>query len=312
MSKRFAGDPRQNRRKFSKFRKDGNDLFVLEAPFLDDNGKQIVYPFGFAPTYHKYRYENLEKLKMGCNIFVGAMADVFGDWVPDYWVEELLSACEEKDQHNYLFLTKNPGRYGDFELPVAFNFWYGTSVTNTEDLDRIMDLPADAHNFASFEPLLEDLDKKELRDKISYLDWVIIGAETGKRKEKVVPDFEWIKKIVLEADNHGIPVFMKDSLIPIVGEQSMRRDFPKILLEKRRSKKFAEKMESTCIICKKVHDKHDMASITVRVARRGASKTIATMCRGCYVGWCNMEQITSYEEELWKEKDIEEQASRKE
>lgn len=304
MTHRFSGDVRQNRRKFSKFIKDGKDLFVLEEPFTDDNDKQIVYPFGFAPTYHKYRYENLDKLKMGCNIFVGAMADMFGEWVPDNWIAEVLKACEYRTQHNYLFLTKNPSRYIEFGVPDYLpNFWYGTSVTRTGEIDRIMDLPGYAHGFVSIEPLLEDLDNKELREALSYVDWVIIGAETGHRKEKIVPEFEWIRKIVLEADSLGKPIFMKDSLIQIIGEKNMRRDFPKELLEKRRSRKFADKMESTCMICKKKYDKHDMASITARVSRRGASKTIAAMCRACYVKWCATEQITSYEEELWQKKE---------
>lgn len=313
MTHRFCGDVRQNRRKFSKFEKAGKELFVLNEPFIGENEQQIVYPFGFAPTYHKYRYENLDKLKMGRNIFVGAMADMFGAWVPDEWIAEVLQACEWRTQHNYLFLTKNPSRYIDFGVPDDLpNFWYGTTITRTSELGRTGDLPAYANSFVSIEPLLEDLDKNELREALTEVDWVIIGAETGHRKEKVVPEFEWIKKIVLEADSLGKPIFMKDSLIPIVGEKNMRRDFPKGLTEKRRSRKFANKMESTCMICKKVHDKHDMASLTVRVARKGAIRTIATMCRSCYVRWCATEQITSYEEELWQTKDTEEQASRKE
>lgn len=58
--------------------------------------------------------------------------------------------------------------------------------------------------------------------------------DTGK---KVIPEFEWIKRIVVEADYNGIPVFMKDSLIPIVGEKNMRRDYPKELQIRKRSEK---------------------------------------------------------------------------
>ena len=65
--------------------------------------------------------------------------------------------------------------------------------------------------------MLEDIG--EGISALKYLKWIIIGAETGHRKEKVIPEFEWIKRIVVEADYNGIPVFMKDSLIPIVGEK---------------------------------------------------------------------------------------------
>lgn len=43
-------------------------------------------------------------------------------------------------------------------------------------------------------------------------EWVIIGAETGNRKEKVAPDYEWVRKIVSDCKTFGVPVFMKDSM----------------------------------------------------------------------------------------------------
>lgn len=37
---------------------------------------------------------------------------------------------------------------------------------------------------------------------------------------------KWIDEIVAECDKCRVPVFMKDSLIPIVGEENMRRELP--------------------------------------------------------------------------------------
>ncbi len=56
--------------------------------------------------------------------------------------------------------------------------------------------------------------------------WVIVGAESGNRKDKVLPKKEWVETVVRTCEDNGISVFMKDSLIPIVGEENMRRDFP--------------------------------------------------------------------------------------
>ena len=56
--------------------------------------------------------------------------------------------------------------------------------------------------------------------------WVIVGAETGNRSGKIIPEKEWIDRIVKDCDLRGVPVFMKDSLIPVVGEENMRREFP--------------------------------------------------------------------------------------
>lgn len=41
-----------------------------------------------------------------------------------------------------------------------------------------------------------------------------------------MPKKEWIDHICEVADKNGAAVFMKDSLIPIVGEENMRREFP--------------------------------------------------------------------------------------
>jgi hypothetical protein len=40
------------------------------------------------------------------------------------------------------------------------------------------------------------------------------------------PSREWIDDICAQADKWKIPVFMKDSLIPIVGAENMRRELP--------------------------------------------------------------------------------------
>ena len=76
MSLRFSGNVKLNITREDKYRKDEGG-YVLDEPFMGENGKQIIYPFGFEPTMHRYRFNTLDKLKMGQNIFVGAMADLF-------------------------------------------------------------------------------------------------------------------------------------------------------------------------------------------------------------------------------------------
>ncbi|MDE6518224.1 MAG: hypothetical protein K2L18_10325, partial [Acetatifactor sp.] len=80
MVARFAGDIRLNKMAKKDYSlvpaaDGGEDLYVLDAPMLNETGKPLVYPFGFAPTLHKYRMDTPGKLKMGNNIFVGAMSD---------------------------------------------------------------------------------------------------------------------------------------------------------------------------------------------------------------------------------------------
>ncbi len=190
------------------------------------------YPFGFSPTFHRYLLNKPREWRKPRTIFVGSMADLFGDWVPDEWIEQVFNACKKAPKHRYLFLTKNPKRYCDLieqgegmygNLPAANNMWFGTTITSVTDLIFWGD---GWNTFISIEPLLTDL--KEVKTAFSKMSikWVIIGAETGNRKDKVVPEKEWIDNICRAADNAGLPVFMKDSLIPIVGEVNMRREFP--------------------------------------------------------------------------------------
>ena len=56
-------------------------------------------------------------------------------------------------------------------------------------------------------------------------DWVIVGAETGNRKNKVIPKKEWIMEILDECRERGKPIFMKESLREIMGTDFVQ-EFP--------------------------------------------------------------------------------------
>ena len=166
MTARFAGDVRLNlmaKKDYSiePAADNSDNVFVLEEPMLNETGNTLVYPFGFEPTYHKYRMDYPEKLKMGNNIFVGAMADIFGKWVPDEWIRDVMETCLDNPIHNYLFLTKNPERYTEVGAPAGLeNMWYGTTITCDADADRFNYLPAGCNTFVSIEPLMGDIVSK--------------------------------------------------------------------------------------------------------------------------------------------------------
>ena len=231
---------------------------------------------------------------MGNNIFVGAMADIFGEWVPDEWIRAVFDTCEQYPVHNYLFLTKNPYRYVDLllerRLPEASNMWYGVTVTNTaqaEAAEAVMqDMSDEAHAFLSIEPLMEDVSEALEITIANFTDGVIIGAETGKNKNKVVPKAEWIRAIVTIADDVGIPVFMKDSLIHIVGEKNMRREFPESLQRKGISEKLENKLYDVCCDCEAYKKKSEMVTILARSRRGESAKNICYLCRDCFEKFC--------------------------
>lgn len=111
--------------------------------------------------------------------------------------------------------------------------WYGISITNREQAEQaeenIESLPKKTNNFISAEPLLENVAMTNgwyFATENKEVKWVIIGAESGIRKDKIVPKKEWIETLVRTCSYNEIPVFMKDSLIPVIGEANMKREFP--------------------------------------------------------------------------------------
>ena len=193
------------------------DERVLIEPAVSA-GKKVPYPFNFEPTFHKYRLNEYQN-KKGRNIFVCSMADLFGKWIPDEWIEEVFEACDNAPQHNYLFLTKNPFRYEMLHqkgiLRKRDNMWYGYS-TPKNGCDYWYD--SQYKTFESMEPLLEMV-------SVPHSKWTIIGAETGRRKNKVVPERKWIEHIVNKCREGNIPVFMKSSLADI-WEEPLIQEFP--------------------------------------------------------------------------------------
>lgn len=197
-------------------------------------GKKYPYPFGFDPTFHRYRLGEPQKWKKPRNIFVCSMADLFGNWVPNDWIRAVFDACRAAPWHRYIFLTKNPERYvrlgAAHRLPMEDNFWYGTSVTHPKNpafFTKGKDQDGRGyHTFCSIEPILERFGKPQDGDSLVTLtDWVIIGAETGNRKDKVVPEKDWILELAEEFGKNGKPVFMKESLREIMGND-FRQEFP--------------------------------------------------------------------------------------
>ena len=156
-------------------------------------------------------------------IFVSSMGDLFGEWVPDSWVETVFEAAEKAPQHTYLFLTKNPSRYLEMalahKLPDRENFWYGTTIVAPENP---FFFARGYKTFLSIEPMLEPFPREPESGMnpfyMTSIGWVIIGAMTGPGSKRQQPERQWVENVVNAAADARIPVFMKGSLRPIWGE----------------------------------------------------------------------------------------------
>jgi protein gp37 len=211
---------------------DGHILLAQKNPIfknigiLKPNGRSYsAYPFGFCPTFHSQRLNDPSHVQKPQNIFVCSMADLFGDWVPERWIFKVLKSCERSPQHRYLFLTKNPKRLCELlnegNLPSGDNFWWGSTITDHTG-KRFQGRFADK-TFISIEPIFENLDAG--LGSFGSAEWIIVGAETGNRKGRIIPQKAWIDNIVEAASITHIPVFMKESLRSLMGDD-FKQEFP--------------------------------------------------------------------------------------
>ncbi len=58
------------------------------------------------------------------------------------------------------------------------------------------------------------------------VDWIVVGTMTGVQSKKVRTDPAWAHSLVEQAHALGIPAFMKEDLVPIIGEANMVQEFP--------------------------------------------------------------------------------------
>ena len=192
-------------------------------------GKIQPYPFDFLPTFHRYKLDEPQKWKKPRNIFVCSMADLFGDWVPDEWILEVFKACKAAPQHRYLFLTKNPARYDKlcrYDLPYLDGAMFGYTLDESHTLEWFEreNPPHGEDVFVSIEPITEPLNTLSFQH-IAKCGWVIVGAETGNRKNKIIPEKKWVDDIASACRETGVPLFMEESLRPIMGDD-FRQEFP--------------------------------------------------------------------------------------
>lgn len=173
-------------------------------------------------------------------VFVCSMTDLFGEWVPDEWIDQVFGVMEIADHHQYQVLTKRPsrmlswlkrttlatntpflqavsipgstatrtvvdlaiGRFDPWPLP---NVWLGVSIEEDRFSWRaevLKDCPA-AVRFVSAEPLLGPLPTLSL----SGIDWLITGGESGVRHRPI--EAEWVRDLRDRSQAAGVAFFHK-------------------------------------------------------------------------------------------------------
>lgn len=89
------------------------------------------YSQGFKPSLNEKEFR--VKFKKGDLIFVSDMGDMFGDFIPDAWIQQVLDHVRQFPEANFLFMTKNPERYLKLLTYIPENAILGTTIETTND-----------------------------------------------------------------------------------------------------------------------------------------------------------------------------------
>lgn len=154
----------------------------------------------------------LDKLpkKASKKIFVGSMTDIWHESHKQEWLEQVFAVMAKYPQNHYLTVTKRIKNALDKQhlwqnIP---NFWFGVTVENQQAVDErlpwLEDIEGAKIKFLSVEPLLEKID---FGGYLEYVDWVIIGGESGYMSRPC--DLKWIRHTIDQCKEYGAKVFIK-------------------------------------------------------------------------------------------------------
>ena len=163
--------------------------------------------------------KTLAHVPKGDRIFVCSNLDLFAEAIPAEWIQAILDRIDqafaqfsdrdiESYDLNFMFLTKNPMRYKEFNFNNHFMrkhlgvTWDGLAFT-AENINILRNYGD--NKFVSFEPLLASPEGQSLKG----IDWIIIGADSRKGQPK--PPKAWADYLIQEARELGIPVFVKSN-----------------------------------------------------------------------------------------------------
>jgi protein gp37 len=181
----------------------------------------------FKPTFHPDRLDWPKNTKKPGRVGVVFMGDLFGDWVPDEWIEQVFKACEAAPWHTYLFLTKNPKRYLHIDNAIfnKYSNWrFGLSATGEGVVESVVNSylasPPTPLNFTSLEPFNE---WSEFHQVHPATGWLIVGAQTQPLK---LPEKEWVLDIRKQCKDLGIPLFEKKNLAKLDLPGGLIQEYP--------------------------------------------------------------------------------------
>lgn len=193
-------------------------LHTCEYCYARDIAERF-YPQGFKPTFLPERLVAPQNTQIPGSanddpawrrVFTCSMADLFGKWVPQEWIDAVFEQIVAAPEWEFLCLTKFPQRLAQLDWPD--NTWVGTTVDKQHRVDLAQRHFADVKagvKWLSCEPLLEPVKFESLE----MFDWVVIGACTASSgAPEFAPPFDWVIDLYQQARDAGCKVYLKHNL----------------------------------------------------------------------------------------------------
>ncbi len=166
-----------------------------------------TYINGFNVAIHEETFDYPLYVKKPKLIFVNSMSDLFHENISDEIILRLFDVMKKASWHTFQILTKRSTRLKELDALIDWpqNIWAGVSVENNDYTYRIDHLRTTGAKikFLSIEPLLGQI--PEL--KLTNIDWVIVGGESGPKARKM--EEEWVREIRDTCLLQQVPFFFK-------------------------------------------------------------------------------------------------------
>lgn len=203
---------------------------------------QRLFPQGFIPTLYPARLDAFAQTRLPDvshllddaeawrerSVFNTSMGDLFGPWVPDWYIEQVLEAVRTNPGWFSFFLTKNPGRLSSFTFPD--NCAVGITLTgddvgeagrpNAEKQRQVYAKRAKALaavQGAKFTWLSVEPFRAEIFDLSPFVDAGVQMVAVGGQSRTVFspaaqPDIRWVESVRHQVRSAGLCLFEKENL----------------------------------------------------------------------------------------------------
>lgn len=165
-------------------------------------------------------------------VFCASLADVFDDHtsILQGWRDELFAMIRATPNLDWLLLSKRPENY-EHLLPADWgkgykNVWLGVSIENQEMYDlraKILSRTPAAMRFYSMESLLNYV----MMDPEYIVDWIIIGGESGFKKDARRLDLNHVWDIFQQVDRTATDspaLFFKQLGVQLAADHRLKDD----------------------------------------------------------------------------------------